>query len=181
MRAAAKAHGAPKVEVSVDCVAYAPHRFIDVQDWDVDFAVFSFYKVYGPHISALYTRSASLASLSPLVHHFLRLEHSAYKLQPGGPGYELAYATTGAVAYLRSLTPSGDLREAFGAIAQHEQTLVAPLLAFLTHPEQRARGVRVVGEENADLSRVPTISFVVGGQKPIRSQDVVKVFDQKGG
>lgn len=45
VRAEAKAKGAPKVEISVDCVAYAPHRFIDVQDWDVDFCVFSFYKV----------------------------------------------------------------------------------------------------------------------------------------
>lgn len=45
VRAEAAAKGAPKVEVSVDCVAYAPHRLIDVQDWDVDFAVFAFYKV----------------------------------------------------------------------------------------------------------------------------------------
>lgn len=45
VRAAAKAQGAAKVEISVDCVAYAPHRLIDVQDWDVDFCVFSFYKV----------------------------------------------------------------------------------------------------------------------------------------
>ena len=29
----------------VDCVAYAPHWKVDVQDWDVDYAVLSFYKV----------------------------------------------------------------------------------------------------------------------------------------
>lgn len=45
IRDEAKAQGAEKVEISVDCVAYAPHRRIDVQDWDVDFCVFSFYKV----------------------------------------------------------------------------------------------------------------------------------------
>jgi len=45
VREEAKVKGAKKVEISVDCVAYAPHRFIDVQDWDVDFCVFSFYKV----------------------------------------------------------------------------------------------------------------------------------------
>ena len=45
VREEAKAKGARKVEISVDCVAYAPHRFIDVQDWDVDFCVLSFYKV----------------------------------------------------------------------------------------------------------------------------------------
>jgi selenocysteine lyase/cysteine desulfurase len=45
IRADAKSKGAKKVEISVDCVAYAPHRQIDVQDWDIDFCVFSFYKV----------------------------------------------------------------------------------------------------------------------------------------
>lgn len=182
LRAEAKAKGAKKVEVSVDCVAYSPHRLIDVRDWDVDFAVFSFYKVYGPHTSALYIRAATLeASLQPLVHHFLKLDHTSYKIQPGGPGYELAYGTTGAVEYLLSLTPSRDLKKTFEAIAAHEQTLVEPLLEFLTAPAQRERGVRVVGEETGGLSRVPTISFVVVGQNPIKSRDVVRVFDQKGG
>ena len=45
VREEAKAKGAKKVEISVDCVAYAPHRLMDVQDWDVDYCVFSFYKV----------------------------------------------------------------------------------------------------------------------------------------
>lgn len=45
VRKTAKEKGAKKVEISVDCVAYAPHRRMDVQDWDVDFCVFSFYKV----------------------------------------------------------------------------------------------------------------------------------------
>lgn len=37
--------GGRKVETIVDCVAYAPHRRIDVQAWDVDYMVFSYYKV----------------------------------------------------------------------------------------------------------------------------------------
>ena len=45
VREEAKAKGAKKVEISIDCVAYAPHRLIEVQDWDIDFCVFSFYKV----------------------------------------------------------------------------------------------------------------------------------------
>jgi len=35
----------PKARVIIDGVAYAPHRAIDVRQWDVDFYVFSFYKV----------------------------------------------------------------------------------------------------------------------------------------
>jgi selenocysteine lyase/cysteine desulfurase len=45
VRETAASRGAGKVEISVDCVAYAPHRQIDVRDWDVDYCVFSFYKV----------------------------------------------------------------------------------------------------------------------------------------
>ena len=61
----------------------------------------------------------------------------------------------------------------------HEQTIVEPLLAFLRSQEER--GVRIVGEENAGPTRVPTISFVVTGTRPIRSKDVVAAFDRKGG
>lgn len=43
------------------------------------------------------------------------------------------------------------------------------------------RGVRIVGTEQGSVDRVPTISFVVIGQKAMKSKDVVKVFDQKGG
>ncbi|KAJ7092383.1 pyridoxal phosphate-dependent transferase [Mycena belliarum] len=181
VRAVAAAKGAPKVEVSVDCVAYAPHRRMDVQAWDIDFCVFSFYKVYAPHISALYVRAAAFdASVSSLAHHFLPADR-AYKLQPGGPGYETLYATTSVVPYLLSLTPANDLAASFDAIAAHETKLVSALLGYLTAPEQVARGLRVVGVEEPSTDRVPTVSFVVVGDRPMRSKDVVKVFDQRGG
>jgi selenocysteine lyase/cysteine desulfurase len=39
----------------------------------------------------------------------------------------------------------------------------------------------VVGEETVNLERVPTVSFVVVGQKPLSSRTVVAAFDKKGG
>ncbi|KAG8969537.1 hypothetical protein FRC03_001976 [Tulasnella sp. 419] len=54
--------GAAKVEVVVDCVAYAPHRRIDVQDWDVDYCFFSYYKA----------SSAALIGCLPLIQFILR-------------------------------------------------------------------------------------------------------------
>lgn len=105
---------------------------------------------------------------------------TSYKLQPGGPGYELPYCTTAVVPYLQSLSPSGDLDEAFALIAAHEQALLAPLLGYLTSPEARARGVCVVGNEKVDMSRVPTVSFVVAGDRKMASKDLVAVFDKKG-
>lgn len=195
--------GARKVEVSVDCVAYAPHRRMDVRDWDVDYCVCSLYKLYGPHISAMYTRlSALTTSLTSLAHHFLSpsYDNSSSKLMPGGPGYELSYGAIGILEYLLQISPLPSpaaispstytdpntveaLKATFAAIAKHEQALITPLLGFLTSPKARARGVRVVGEELQSERRVPTISFVVVGEDGsvmTRSRDVVKVFDDKG-
>ncbi|OCH96474.1 PLP-dependent transferase [Obba rivulosa] len=178
IRERAQELGVRKVEVCVDCVAYAPHRRIDVRGWDVDYCYFSMYKVYGPHTSILYVRSATLRALSSLAHHFLDVSDKPYKLQPGGPGYELVYGCTAVPPYLRSLTPSGDLGDAFDAITSHEQALLTPLLTFLR--DQADRGVRIVGEEQTVLARVPTVSFVVVGDRRIDSKDVVKAFDKKG-
>ncbi|KAJ7810285.1 pyridoxal phosphate-dependent transferase [Mycena olivaceomarginata] len=170
-----------KLEVSVDCVAYAPHRRMDVVGWDVDFAVFSFYKVYAPHISALYVRKPALtSSVTSIVHHFLKADY-AYKLQPGGPGYETVFGTTSALPYLLSLTPARTLDATFAAIAAHETKLVSTLLGWLTAPEQQARGVRVVGVEEASVDRLPTVSFVVVGERPVGSRAIVRVFDERGG
>ena len=37
--------GVRKIEFCVDCVAYSPHRRINVKEWDVDYCLFSYYKV----------------------------------------------------------------------------------------------------------------------------------------
>jgi len=43
---AALVHAANRrAEIVVDGVAYAPHRMLDVQDLDVDYYAFSYYKV----------------------------------------------------------------------------------------------------------------------------------------
>lgn len=55
------------------------------------------------------------------------------------------------------------------------------LMDCLLSPEMQARGVRVLGPESADPKiRAPTISFVVVGDRPVRSPDVVKQFDALG-
>lgn len=55
----------------VDGVAYAPHRAVDVQEFGVDFYAFSFYKVFGPHLSILYGRKHLLEKLGNINHFFL--------------------------------------------------------------------------------------------------------------
>ncbi|KIO34165.1 hypothetical protein M407DRAFT_223831 [Tulasnella calospora MUT 4182] len=197
IRRVAREKGARKVEICVDCVAYAPHRRIDVRDWDVEYAFFSYYKVYSPHVSVLYSRKSSLDnSLTSLSHYFLKDYTAGYlKLQPGGPGYEVPYGTTGVLPYLLSLAGSvgvGDRSEselldgAFQRIAAHEEDLMKPIIGFLLSEEAKKAGVRIVGPESANKQvRAPTISFVVVGQdgktKRLHSKDVVAEFDSQGG
>ncbi|KAG8894775.1 hypothetical protein FRC00_008476, partial [Tulasnella sp. 408] len=193
VRRVAREKGTKMVEICVDCVAYAPHRRIDVRDWDVEYAFFSYYKVYGPHVSVLYSRKSSLDnSLTSLSHYFLK---DYLKIQPGGPGYEVPYGTTGVLPYLLSLAGSGGvgdrseselLNEAFRRIAAHEENLMKPIIGFLLSEEAKKAGVRIVGPESADKEvRAPTISFVVVGQdgktKRLQSKDVVAEFDSQGG
>ncbi|KAG9024294.1 hypothetical protein FRB95_011708 [Tulasnella sp. JGI-2019a] len=189
IRALGKAKGARKIEVCVDCVAYAPHRQVDVRGWDVDYAFFSYYKVYGPHTSVIYARQASLdRSLTSLAHYFL----NTIKLSPGGVGYELTYGCTGVLPYFIQLgggssTASGEkmqyLKAAFEKIAVHEQLLMEPLVTFLL--SQYKAGVRIIGPESSKSDvRAPTISFVVvggdGQTKRLQSRDVVAKFDAIG-
>jgi hypothetical protein len=137
-------------------------------------------QVFGPHVSILYTRTASLHALTSIVDHFRKVDTLPRKLQPGGPGYELVYSTTAILPYLLSLSPSNSLNASFEAIASYERKLLGVLLGFLTAPEQVKRGVRVLGDDKVGTSRVPIVSFVVTGQRAIRSKEVVKVYDAKG-
>lgn len=157
-------HGA---RVCVDGVAFAPHRAIDVAAWDVDYYVFSFYKVYGPHIAALFGKRELLARLANVNHDFIA--DAPYKLQPGGVNYELAHGLGGVFDYVASLGPG-----AFDAIAAHEEALAARLLDYLNGK----KGVRVLGERAADRARrVPTVSFAVDGREP---EAVVRAIDPHG-
>ncbi|THU77282.1 PLP-dependent transferase [Dendrothele bispora CBS 962.96] len=170
------------LEVSLDCVAYAPHMKMDVKEWDVDYCSFSWYKVYGPHLSSMYIRKSLLAApsspgephLYSLVHHFLSakpsISNTALKLQPGSPGYELVYATTAVVEYLCGLIGSDvsltSLTKAFNQLQTHDYTIIQPLLQFLTSEAAYTAGVRVVGDEALSTDgkvkhgRAPTVSFV---------------------
>lgn len=162
--------------LSVDGVAYAPHRAIDVQDWDVDYYGFSLYKVFGPHHAVLYVKKECLLELDNIYHHFFTKEQIPGKVEPGNPNYELTYACTGILDYLTALGKGSDDRErlqtAFHDIAVHEQRLSERLLNYLRQKKE----VKIIGREDADIEhRVATISFIVEGKK---SDDVVTKIDE---
>jgi len=162
-------HGAM---VCVDGVAYVPHRLVDVVKWDVDFYVFSLYKVYGPHYSLLYGKQQHLKELPGINHFFIGNEEVPYKLQPGNVNYELSWGSTGIIEYFESIYSQyfennnlplfSRLEKVFDLVSSLEEELAEPLLQFLDNKN----GVKIIGERSADKNlRVPTISFFVENRK----------------
>lgn len=169
------AHGA---EIVVDAVAYAPHRAIDVVALDVDYYIFSFYKMYGPHLAMMYGKYDKLLELDWLYHYFYGKEQVPQKLEPGNPNYELAWGAAGIVDYLDVLGGgTGDraaIERAFDDIAAQEATLGERLLTYL----RDRNDVRVFGRRDSDRdARVPTISFKVDGRD---SAEIVRAVDEAG-
>lgn len=157
--------------ICVDSVAYAPHRAIDVSGWDVDYLVFSLYKVFGPHFAVLYARYDLMAELDNLYHYFYGKDKIPAKIEPGNASYELAYSSTGIVDYLAELglragcngCVRDKLEAAFECITEHENRIAERLLAYLRGRDD----CRVIGFPlGDDARRVPTISFVIDGQDP---------------
>ncbi|MBY5967932.1 cysteine desulfurase-like protein [Halomonas denitrificans] len=174
---AAMAHDAG-ARICVDGVAFAPHRAIDVQDWDVDYYGFSLYKVFGPHHAVLYVKKECLLELDSIYHHFFTKDQIPGKVEPGNPNYELTYSATGILEYLTSLSPKDDgvslrnrLEDAFESIATHEAKIGKKLIDYLNQKER----VRIIGRADADIDkRVATISFIVEGSQ---SDDIVRRID----
>ena len=75
----------PEIKILVDGVAYVPHNIIDVNELDVDYYVFSFYKFCGLRISVLYCKNECMNDIENQNHYFLENEK---KLEIGGKQYE---------------------------------------------------------------------------------------------
>ncbi|CAG5159390.1 uncharacterized protein ALTATR162_LOCUS5559 [Alternaria atra] len=135
----------------VDGVSYAPHRAIDVKGFGVDFYSFSWYKVYGPHIAALYASNSAQQHMKSMSHYFNPTKTLEDKIGFAGSNYECVQSIPTITAYLT---------DAFPAITEHEGKLQAILLEYLnSRPD-----VTILGSTSSDSKeRVPTISFTVKG------------------
>jgi cysteine desulfurase family protein (TIGR01976 family) len=168
--------------IVVDGVGYAPHRLVDVEALDVDAYAVSLYKLYGPHLGALYVRRELLAQAKGQNHFFVPESALPQKLQPGFVAHELAAGLPGIGAYLDGVAEHHGVRgetrregwaRAFELFAAHEEQLVAPLLGFLVeHPR-----CRLIGPATADRTiRAPTVAFVVDGMP---ASSVVPPLDEQ--
>ncbi|KAI4265591.1 MAG: hypothetical protein LQ337_008962, partial [Flavoplaca oasis] len=154
----------------VDGVAFAPHREIDVKALQVDFYSFSWYKVYGPHIAALYASSSAQTHISSLGHYFHTPATTlSTKLGLAAASYELVSTIPTLLAYFGSSASAR--KETWAAIAAHEEILQSTLLDYLNARED----VTVYSERSPDKAlRIPVISFSVHGKS---SKKIVEAVD----
>ncbi|MDZ4754547.1 MAG: cysteine desulfurase-like protein [Phycisphaerae bacterium] len=158
-----RAHSAG-ARVFVDGVAFAPHRVMDVAAWDVDWYVYSTYKVYGPHMGALYGRTDALAELRGPNHFFIPEGQVPYKFELGGASHEGCAAILALQPYLAFL--AGEDPAHAGTRATIERAfermteLEAPLQRRLVDGLRGIPGVRLIGPAASGTGeRVPTVSF----------------------
>jgi cysteine desulfurase family protein (TIGR01976 family) len=150
--------------VVVDGVAYAPHRAMDVTAWGVDVYAYSTYKVYGPHMAAMWANHDTLAELDSPNHFFIPGDELPYAFELGGVCHEGCAGILGLRDYLAELAGVGEPSEidrpaverAFDVMAACEMPVQARLIEYLRSRDD----VRIVGPDHARPSRVGTISFL---------------------
>src|SRR5712692_1056739 len=163
---AKRAHAAG-AEVFLDCVHYAPHGSIDVQEWGCDYLVCSGYKIFAPHMGFLWGRRAALERLSTFREDFIP-NVPPLKIEVGTFVYENVAGMRAAIEYLADLGASlnggdstGSLRQrllhAMEAIREYEATLSTALLDGLL----AIKGGTVYGIQHPSAAhqRVPTLCF----------------------
>ena len=151
----------------VDGVAFCPHGLPDLTALGADLYLFSLYKVYGPHLGAMFMRRELNAQLPPQG-HFFNADYPAKRFTPAGPDHAQIATVNGVMDYLHAVAErhgSGDEPVQHKAAAvrtlfrDHETALLQPLLDFLSrHPK-----VRPIGRVRA-TERAPTVAFTVKGR-----------------
>lgn len=154
---AAHAAGA---RVVLDGVAYAPHLPMKVAEWGPDWYVFSCYKVFGPHMAALWGTHEAQAELCGPNHSLIPRASIPYKFELGGVSHEGCAGLNAIRPYLQFLAGDSSFGRqtavrAMEAVDTMERPLTARFLSFL----QSKPRVRILGPVT---NRLPILSFVHG-------------------
>ncbi|MEN0102173.1 MAG: SufS family cysteine desulfurase [Curtobacterium sp.] len=169
---AAHAHGALVV---LDACQSAPHRPLDVQALDVDFAAFSGHKMLGPNgIGVLWGRGELLDALPPFrtggsMITTVTMEHTDFmptpeRFEAGTQPVSQAVALAEAVRYLQAI--------GMEQVRAHEEHLAQRMLDGLA----AVPGISVVGPA-AGVPRSGLVSFDVDG---VHAHDVAQYLDAQG-
>jgi len=134
----------------VDGVAYAPHRAIDVASWGCDWYVLSTYKVFGPHMGALFGRHEAIAELTGPGHFFVPRDRVPSKFELGGVCHEGCAGLLGVRPYIALLASMHD--QACGVIASGSAAGVAPMTGTTsTTSTTRTTGASATGAATVPL------------------------------
>lgn len=181
------AHSVGAIAVA-DVVAAASHVAPDVAAWNVDFCFFSCYKVYGPHMAALWGKSERWLELSGPNHKQLAVK-GANKFELGCLPYELMAGFLALGQYFSFLAgTSSEPREvvtrqviesAYKVMREHEEVINHAMLGWLNSRTD----IKVLGVTSPTGDRHPTFSFV---HERIPSDAIIKElsrhrFGVKGG
>jgi selenocysteine lyase/cysteine desulfurase len=142
------------------------HGMPDIPALGADIYLFSLYKVYGPHLGAMYIQDQLNANL-PFQGHFFNADKPAYRFTPAGPDHAQIAAAIGVMSYMEAVHDhhgdpkcpvegkSATVRKLF---RDHETNLLQPLLDYL----QANPAIRMFGKTRAE-DRVPTVAFKADG------------------
>ncbi|SES76345.1 cysteine desulfurase family protein, VC1184 subfamily [Stigmatella erecta] len=151
--------------IILDAVHSSPHLLPDVKAWDADFAVFSPYKVFGPHLGCMYIRQELLPRL-PADKLWFVPDDSPQKFEPGTANHEGLAGWLGALRYLYEVLGDGmtgraGLEQAYRRIESLERPLLESTLErLLRHPRIQLYGPR------EPQGRVATFCFNIPGVSP---------------
>ena len=167
--------------VVIDGVAYAPHVTMDVAALEADWYAYSTYKVFGPHMAALFGTTEAFAELDGPNHFFIPRTEIPYKFEPGGPSHEGCAGLLALWSYLAPLAgrsadeaPNREgIEEAYRRISELENMLQARLIEYLRSKPD----LRIIGPEQSSPNRVATVSFVHHRKK---SAEIVRAVNAKG-
>lgn len=180
-RAVADAAHAVGARILVDGVAYAPHHAPDVVALACDWFVYSTYKVYGPHMAALFGTHDAWGELTGPNPPFIAREETHRKWELGGVSHEGCAAIAALKDFCCVLTgQSADtpldrrtFEKAFGIIEDLERPLTDRLLSILRAKKRAA----IIGSPQAAPDRVCTVAFAVEGMK---SAAIAKAANARG-
>jgi len=166
-------------KVVADGVAFSPHRSMDVAGWGVDWYAYSTYKVYGPHMGAMWGSAAAVAELTGPNHFFI--DDVPYQFELGGVSHEGCAGILGLADYFKVVADVGpdtelsraEVEQAFEVMTACEQPLITELIGYLDSRSD----VRIVGPGHDGIDRVGTVSFVHSSKS---SREITEHVDRSG-
>ncbi|MDI6844540.1 MAG: aminotransferase class V-fold PLP-dependent enzyme [Candidatus Saccharicenans sp.] len=162
--------------VVVDAVHLAPHAPLDVQEFGCDFLAFSGYKIFGPMIGVLYSRTEAQKLASPYRVETNRPE-PPYCWEQGMLPNQLLAGLKGAFDYLMdagSQAKSGDtptyprklFLRAMESIKKYELELSQYFLERWRRMDSPRLKLYGISDPRRALSRTPTFALEILGLKP---------------